>query len=324
MFDGSAGLAITSVADLCVAFPCGKSMSLPFYITKLDTPAEAVLGYEWMVRYNPLIDWISGHINFSRSSFAPSGSTPPPPSPADSLASENTSPPSVSLINAVAFARATKLPGSVQFRLHLRASSATTDTSDTPDLSSIPPEYHDYADVFSDTKANTLAPHRPYDLSLDLEGNQPPPPGPIYSLSQLELRALREFIDEHLTAGFIRQSASPHGAPVLFVKKKDGSLRLCVDYRGLNKITKKDRYPLPLVSDLLSAPGRASVYTKIDLRHDYHLVRIAEGDEWKTTFRTRYGPFEWLVMPFGLTNAPATFQRFMNDIFQDLLDVQAS
>ena len=94
-----------------------------------------------------------------------------------------------------------------------------------------------------------------------------------------------------------------------------------MDYRGLNRITKKDRYPLPLLTDLLDAPKKARVFTKIDLRHAYHLVRIADGEEWKTTFHTRYGSFEWLVMPFGLTNAPAAFQRFMNDIFSDLLDM---
>jgi len=112
-----------------------------------------------------------------------------------------------------------------------------------------------------------------------------------------------------------------HGAPVLFTRKKDGGLRLCVDFRGLNKITKKDRYPLPLIADLLDCPGKARVYTKIDLQHAYHLVRIAEGDEWKTAFRTRYGSFEWRVMPFGLMNAPAAFQRFMNDIFSDMVDI---
>ena len=132
---------------------------------------------------------------------------------------------------------------------------------------------------------------------------------------------LREYIEENLRSGFIRPSNSPCGAPVLFVKKKDGSLRLCVDYRGLNKITRKDRYPLPLVSDLLDAPRKARIYTKIDLRHAYNLVRIAPGDEWKTAFRTRYGSFEWRVMPFGLSNAPAAFQRFVNEIFADMLDV---
>ena len=108
----------------------------------------------------------------------------------------------------------------------------------------------------------------------------------MYSLSQVELQALWMFIDENLTTGFIRPTRSPHGAPILFVKKKDGSLRLCVDFRGLNKITVKDRYPLPLISDLLDAPRKVRIYTKIDLRHAYHLVRIAEGDKWKTVFRT--------------------------------------
>jgi hypothetical protein len=217
------------------------------------------------------------------------------------------------------------LEGSTQFSIYLRPSGvdlrSATLSSDPPDLSKIPSEYHDFADVFDKGKASQLPPHRPYDLKIELEEGTSPPLGTIYSLSPVELEALRKFLDENISYGLLRSSSSPHGAPVLFVKKKDGSLRLCVDFRGLNQITKKDRYPLPLIADLLDSPSRAKVYTKIDLRSAYHLVRIAEGDEWKTAFRTRYGSYEWLVMPEGLTNAPAAFQRFVNSVFADMLDV---
>ena len=121
--------------------------------------------------------------------------------------------------------------------------------------------------------------------------------------------------------GFIQPTSSLHDVLVLFIKKKDGSLCLCVDFCSLNYISKKDCYPLLLISDLLDSPHKAQVYSKIDLYHAYHLVRITDGDEWKTVFRTHYRSFEWPVMPFGLTNAPVAFQRFINDIFSNLLDV---
>ena len=121
--------------------------------------------------------------------------------------------------------------------------------------------------------------------------------------------------------GFICLMSSPHGALVLFIKKKDKSLRLCVDFCRLSKITKKDQYLLPLITNLLDSPSKAHIYTKIDLRHAYYLVHIAKGDEWKTVFWTCYRAFEWSVILFGLTNAPAAFQHFMNDVFSDLLDV---
>jgi len=175
--------------------------------------------------------------------------------------------------------------------------------------------------VFSKAKASELPPHRDYNLKIDLEEGTSLPLGTLYSLSPVELSALRTFINKNLNTGFIHPTASSHAAPVLFVKKKDGSLHLCVDFQGLNKITKKDRYPLPLISDLLDSPSRAKIYSKINLWHAYHLVRIAPGDEWKTSFWMHYGSYEWLVMPFGLTNAPAAFQRFVNTIFADMLDV---
>ena len=108
---------------------------------------------------------------------------------------------------------------------------------------------------------------------------------------------------------------------MLFIQKKDESLQLCCDFQGINQVSKKDQYPLPLINDLLDTPRKVRIYTKIDLRHTYHLIHIADGNEWKTMFWTQYGSFEWLVMPKGLTNAPARFQRFMNDIFTDMIDI---
>ena len=307
-------------------------MTIDFFVTPLDPSVSVVLGYNWLTRYNPLIDWVLGSIVFRPPSLDPS--FPSTTSSARTaqlpqqkpVSSETPKPPSVSLIGAAAFLRACKQQGAQSFSLHLSDpsfSGKSASVSDkAPDLSNIPKEYHDYADVFSKDKASKLAPHRPYDLKIDLvDGAVPPPISVMYSLSPTEQEALREFVDENLRLGFIRPSNSQHGAPVMFVRKKDGSLRLCVDFRGLNKISKKDRYPLPLISDLLATAGKARIYTTLDLRHAYYLVRIADGDEWKTAFRTRYGSFEWRVMPFGLTNAPSAFQRFMNDIFSDMLDV---
>jgi len=135
-----------------------------------------------------------------------------------------------------------------------------------------------------------------------------PPVSPIYSLLASEQEALKDFIEENLNMGFIRPTSSLHSALVLFVKKKDGSLCLCVSFCSLNHISKKDCYPLPLISDLLDSSRKAWVYSKIDLSHAYHLVHIADGDEWKTAFRTHYGSFEWFVILFGLTNVSTVFQ----------------
>jgi hypothetical protein len=184
----------------------------------------------------------------------------------------------------------------------------------------VPPEYHEFASIFSKQEADKLPPHRPYDHRVPLEEGTSPPYGPIYSLSPIELDTLRKYIDTNLQRGFIKHSRSPCGAPVLFVKKADGSLRLCVDYRGLNKISVKNRYPLPLIGELLERLANAKYFTKLDMREGYYLLRMARGEEWKTAFRCRYGLFEYQVMPFGLCNAPGTFQHFVNDTFSDFLD----
>jgi hypothetical protein len=184
----------------------------------------------------------------------------------------------------------------------------------------LPEIYREWASVFSEEEINRLPDHTEYDHRIELIEGTVPPFGPIYPLSEKELQTLREYLRKELASGKIRRSKSPAGAPIIFVPKPDGSMRLCVDYRGVNKVTVKDRTPLPLMSELRERLGRAKVFTKLDLKNGYNLIRIAKGDEWKTAFRTRYGLFEYLVMPFGLCNAPGTFQAMINKVLQELLD----
>src|SRR5437016_6230411 len=149
-----------------------------------------------------------------------------------------------------------------------------------------------------------------------------PPCGPIYTLSEKELEVLREYLDDMLKSGKIRPSKSPAGATILFAPKKEGSgLRLCMDYRGLNKVTILNHYALPLMNELRDRVRGSKIFTKLDLKAGYNLIWIKEGDKWETAFRSRYGHYEYLVMPFGLANAPATFQNMVNDIFRDMIDM---
>ncbi|MBW0548078.1 hypothetical protein O181_087793 [Austropuccinia psidii MF-1] len=159
----------------------------------------------------------------------------------------------------------------------------------------VPSVYHHYLDVFSKVKAEELPPHRTY--------------------------TLRAYISENVEKCFIWPSSFSTGEPVLFVKKKDGGLHLCVDYHKLNAATRNTKYPIPPINNLLNVFNDSSIFSNIDLHGTYNLLRIKEGDEHLTAFRTKYGSYEYLIMPFGLTNAPASFQNLFNDIFQDLLDV---
>ncbi|CAJ0945591.1 unnamed protein product [Ranitomeya imitator] len=184
----------------------------------------------------------------------------------------------------------------------------------------VPEFLSDFQDVFDEPKSSSLPPHRDCDCAIDLSPGCKFPKGRLFNLSVPEHAAMRSYVKESLEKGHIRPSSSPLGAGFFFVAKKDGSLRPCIDYRLLNKITVKFQYPLPLLSDLFARIKGASWFTKIDLRGAYNLVRIKQGDEWKTAFNMPEGHFEYLVMPFGLSNAPSVFQSFMHDIFRNYLD----
>ncbi|KAA3483464.1 DNA/RNA polymerases superfamily protein [Gossypium australe] len=177
----------------------------------------------------------------------------------------------------------------------------------------------EFADVFPEELPG-LPPDREVEFGIDLLPGTAPVSIAPYRLAPKELVELKAQIQELLDRGFIRPSISPWGAPVLFVKKKDGSMRMCIDYRQLNKLTIKNKYPLPRIDDLFDQLKGASVFSKIDLRSGYHQLRVKEVDVHKTAFRTRYGHYEFLVMPFGLTNAPAAFMDLMNRVFQQYLD----
>jgi len=172
-------------------------------------------------------------------------------------------------------------------------------------LQLVPVEFRQYLDIMGKEAAEALPNHRPYDCKIDLKEGSVTPWEPIYPLSETKLQALREWLKEMERTGKIQCSTSPAGSPILFVPKPNGrGLRLCVNYRGLNKITIPNWYPLLLMQELQDQVQGTQLFTKMDLKNGFNLIRIGEGDEWKTAFRTRYSLFEFKVMPFGFDQCP--------------------
>ncbi|KAI2646332.1 Transposon Tf2-9 polyprotein [Labeo rohita] len=198
--------------------------------------------------------------------------------------------------------------------------TTSTESPETQVKVNIPSYYQDLSEVFSKSRATQLPPHHPWDCAIDLLPSAMPPKSRVYPLSRTEDQAMEEYINEALDSGIIHPSTSPAAAGFFFVGKKDGGLRPCIDYRGLNNVTVKFRYPLPLVPPALEQLREATIYTKLDLRSAYNLIRIKEGDEWKTAFLTTRGHYEYQVMPYGLANAPAVFQSFINEILKEFMN----
>lgn len=296
---------------------------LPMFVTALGH-YPLVLGIPWLRRHGPSIDFEANTLTFNSPRCLEGCLSKPLPV---TVEAEDKEVPrhkqlQVAMIGAAAFLHLVN-------KQHLEVFSVTlAELKNTPQAAQkdlrelVPEEYHSFLDLFDEAKSDKLPPRRPYDHKIPLKNpNSAPPFRPMYSMSHNELEVIRKYIEENLSKGFIRSSSSPAGAPVLFVKKKDGTLRLCVDYRALNELTIKNRYPLPLIQETLMRLQKAQWYTRLDARNAYNLLRIAEGDEWKTAFRTRFGHFEYTVMPFGLTNAPASWQHFINDVLRPYLDI---
>jgi len=187
-------------------------------------------------------------------------------------------------------------------------------------LQALPGIYYEYAYLFSREQTSKLPEHSSFNYTIELLSGKEAPFGPLYPFAEQELKALKIWLDKKVEEGKIVKSKCLARAPILLVRKSDGTYRLCVDYQALNKITIKNRYPLPLMTELRQRLNKARIFTKFDLKNRYHLLRMAEKGKKKTAFRTRFGLYHWPVMPFGLCNAPATFQSMMDYILHDLLD----
>lgn len=240
------------------------------------------------------------------------------------------SPVEIAMIGAVGFHRHMQKEGTETFvtslyeinRIIEEKQEQHVDATEASDIQAqLPAEYHEYTDVFSKGKSDTMPPYRKgVDHQIKLEKGLDLGYCPLYKQTAEELEFTKSYILDNLHKGFIEPGTAPFASPILMAKKPGGGLRFCVDYRKLNAITKKDRYPLPLIDELIQRVSKAKFFTRLDIRQGFHRIRMDPDSEDLTTFRSRYGTFKYKVMPFGLTNAPATFQRYLNATLADYLD----
>ena len=297
-----------------------KMMALK--VVDLANDYDIILGKEWLGAEDPVISYRHNVVQIQHSSkwIRIKATAAPRKHPARC---SKTSPAgtAVALVSATQLKRLVRRQGG-GFLATLRELNDAMETVAEMTATDAGP-YQKVLEEFSDVFAalpKGLPPQRNVDHHIEVEPNSVPPFRPTYRMSPAELQEVVKQLSSYLEMGHIRPSSSPYGAPVLFVRKKDGTLRMCVDYRALNKQTVKNRYPLPRIDELLDQLHGARIFSKLDLSQGYHQVRITPEDIPKTAFRTRYGHYEFTVMPFGLTNAPATFQHMMNDVLRPYLD----
>jgi len=279
---------------------------------------DFILGISWLQRHNPTVDWKAKQLRFKNGLLVKAWI---PGKSRDGVTDERTRRVCQGMHTMWASNKGRTNQPPAPAAEDEGPSMQEARSFERTDKTLVPHEYRQWQALFDDDKTSGALPkHQPWDHKIPLQEGKQPTFGPIYQLSQKELEELDKNIKENLAKGFIRPSESPAGYPILFVPKKNGKLRLCVDYRKLNDITIKNRYPLPNAKEMRDRLHGAKIFTKLDMRGAYNLIRMAEGEEWKTAFRTRYGSYEYMVMPFGLTNAPASCQELVNRILRDLLD----
>ena len=314
-----------------------------YYVTNLHN-YDLVLGLSWLEAHNPSLDFAQRTVHFNKAHCLdnclvghkpclisvdgrPHTTLALPPSDLD-----------ICTISADAFIRMSKNPSNELGVLwpgdfnsddeHVQSFAMTPEDFDkfmhdhptTDPRTKLPVEYHDFLDVFKNKKDFVLQPHRSVDHAINLKPGTEPPYKKGFPMNPAQLAAVKKYIDEELLKGTIEKSNSPCASPVLIVRKPGGGLRVCMDYRALNAITIKDRYPIPLIKETLDRLAKARFYTKLDIVAAFNNLRIREGDEWMTAFITRYGLYQYKVMPFGLCNGPASWQRYMNDMMHNYLD----
>ena len=299
----------------------------PYVLPMLTDTASYILGSETLQKYSAVINYQTQQVSLRKgtlvcrvplsiSSEPPDSQTPLHVNFALTAICKQTEPESIGRKEATRLLR--RGAHALLVRPKLSLNSVTSDSATAKDHPQLQALLHEYADIFQEVPG--LPPMRPVDHTIPLIPGSQPVSRPMYRLSPLELEEVKRQVTDLLKKGMIRPSTSPYSAPILFVGKKDGSLRMCIDYRGLNATTVKNRYPLPRVDDLLDKLKGASYFSSIDLQQGYNQIRISETDIPKSAFRTPFGHYEYTVLSFGLANAPATFQAVMDRIFRPHID----
>ena len=316
LWDGTLVPMEISVSDLQLKIGKATINVRPYVVDWIAY--DVILGKSWLSEANPSIDWKSNKMTLRKGKLLIT---------VQARDNYKDNPSICTILSAKQLCRRAKKEKSPIFHVIVKnvANKSNNDNRNTAvEEDEIPRELNEmlerYKDVFPKDLPKGLPPKRPVEMKIDLIEGTNPKKGPIYKLSKLELEEMKQQIDELLALGLIRPSISPWGSPVLFIPKKDGGLRMCIDYRALNKQSIKNQVPLPRIDEVWDQVGGAKYFSIIDLKSGYHQIRLRESDIEKTAFRTRYGLFEYLVTPFGLTGAPGCFQTLMNLIFRPYLD----